>query len=79
VVIGDQVATDGMLARRLGYTFLHYRPGLERVPVIIGPRSRAGEKRNCQCPALQLRDDLAVLKYLIRTVEGHELPGRSLA
>ena len=26
VVIGDQVATDGLLARRLGYTFLHYRP-----------------------------------------------------
>jgi predicted HAD superfamily phosphohydrolase YqeG len=36
VVIGDQVATDGMLARRLGYAFLHYRPGLERVPA--GPR-----------------------------------------
>ena len=26
VVIGDQVATDGLLARRLGYTFLDYRP-----------------------------------------------------
>jgi len=26
VVIGDQVVTDGLLARRLGYTFLHYRP-----------------------------------------------------
>lgn len=26
VVIGDQIATDGVLARRLGYTFLHYRP-----------------------------------------------------
>ncbi len=25
VVIGDQVITDGLLARRLGYTFLHYR------------------------------------------------------
>ena len=26
VVIGDQVLTDGLLARRLGYSFLHYRP-----------------------------------------------------
>jgi predicted HAD superfamily phosphohydrolase YqeG len=25
VVIGDQVLTDGVLARRLGYAFLHYR------------------------------------------------------
>ena len=30
VVIGDQVATDGLLARRLGYTFLHYRPAHHR-------------------------------------------------
>jgi hypothetical protein len=36
IVIGDQVATDGVLARRLGYTFLHYSPRLEGVPV--GPR-----------------------------------------
>jgi predicted HAD superfamily phosphohydrolase YqeG len=35
-VIGDQVPTDGILARRLGYTFLYYRPGLSGVP--IGPR-----------------------------------------
>jgi predicted HAD superfamily phosphohydrolase YqeG len=26
VVIGDQLMTDGLLARRLGYAFLHYRP-----------------------------------------------------
>lgn len=26
VLIGDQVATDGLLARRIGYTFVHYRP-----------------------------------------------------
>jgi hypothetical protein len=26
VVLGDQVATDGLLAWRLGYAFLHYRP-----------------------------------------------------
>jgi len=36
VVIGDQVATDGILARRLGYMFLHYRPDLARAPA--GPR-----------------------------------------
>jgi predicted HAD superfamily phosphohydrolase YqeG len=26
VVVGDQIATDGILARRLGYTFAQYRP-----------------------------------------------------
>jgi predicted HAD superfamily phosphohydrolase YqeG len=36
VVIGDQLATDGALARRLGYTFLQYRPRLDHVPA--GPR-----------------------------------------
>jgi predicted HAD superfamily phosphohydrolase YqeG len=36
VVIGDQVATDGILARRLGYTFLHYMPPRAAMP--IGPR-----------------------------------------
>ena len=36
VVIGDQVATDGILARRLGFTFLHYTPPLTNTP--IGPR-----------------------------------------
>jgi predicted HAD superfamily phosphohydrolase YqeG len=35
VVVGDQVMTDGLLARRLGYGFLHYRPA-ERAPA--GPR-----------------------------------------
>jgi predicted HAD superfamily phosphohydrolase YqeG len=35
-VIGDQVPTDGLLARRLGYTFLHYQPRLDEVP--LGPR-----------------------------------------
>jgi predicted HAD superfamily phosphohydrolase YqeG len=34
-VIGDQVATDGILARRLGYTFLQCRP-VEHLPP--GPR-----------------------------------------
>lgn len=36
VVIGDQVATDGILARRLGYAFVQYRPQLGRLPA--GPR-----------------------------------------
>ncbi len=35
VVIGDQIATDGILARRLGYTFVQYR-ALGRLPA--GPR-----------------------------------------
>jgi predicted HAD superfamily phosphohydrolase YqeG len=35
-VIGDQVPTDGLLARRLGYTFLHYQPPHDGVP--LGPR-----------------------------------------
>jgi predicted HAD superfamily phosphohydrolase YqeG len=43
VVIGDQVLTDGLLARRLGYTFLHYCP--ERASMPRGPKllSRFGE------------------------------------
>jgi len=36
VVIGDQVATDGILARRLGYAFLLFDPQLKEVPA--GPR-----------------------------------------
>ncbi len=36
VVIGDQVLTDGVLARRLGYAFLHYVPESAGMP--IGPR-----------------------------------------
>jgi hypothetical protein len=36
VIIGDQPATDGVLARRLGYTFLYYCPPLTGAP--IGPR-----------------------------------------
>jgi predicted HAD superfamily phosphohydrolase YqeG len=34
VVVGDQVLTDGLLARRLDFSFLHYHPQL-RAP--IGP------------------------------------------
>ncbi len=35
VVVGDQVMTDGLLARRLGYAFLHYR---HPQPAPVGPR-----------------------------------------
>ena len=40
VVIGDQVPTDGVLARRLGYTFLHYRHPVPGAP--LGPRIMNG-------------------------------------
>jgi len=36
VVVGDQVATDGVLAWRLGYAFVHYTPQLPGVP--LSPR-----------------------------------------
>jgi predicted HAD superfamily phosphohydrolase YqeG len=36
MVIGDQVATDGILARRLGYAFVLYDPQSSEVPA--GPR-----------------------------------------
>ena len=36
MVIGDQLATDGALARRLGYAFLQYHPDLGSLPT--GPR-----------------------------------------
>lgn len=36
IMIGDQVLTDGILARRLGYAFLHYCPEPAGMP--IGPR-----------------------------------------
>jgi predicted HAD superfamily phosphohydrolase YqeG len=35
-VVGDQVPTDGLLARKLGFAFLHYQPRLADVP--LGPR-----------------------------------------
>ena len=35
-LIGDQVLTDGILARRLGYEFVHVEPKLAKVPP--GPR-----------------------------------------
>lgn len=36
VVVGDQIATDGVLAWRLGVTFVHYIPDYREAPV--GPR-----------------------------------------
>jgi predicted HAD superfamily phosphohydrolase YqeG len=42
VVIGDQIATDGLLARRLGYTFLHYWPPAAPLgPRLLGYGGRA--------------------------------------
>jgi predicted HAD superfamily phosphohydrolase YqeG len=35
-VIGDQLPTDGLLAARLGYTFLHWSPPMTGIPP--GPR-----------------------------------------
>jgi hypothetical protein len=35
-VIGDQIPTDGVLAYRLGYLFLHFDPPYDNVP--LGPR-----------------------------------------
>jgi len=43
VVIGDQVATDGILARRLGYAFVLFDPHLPEVPT--GPRLMAAAGR----------------------------------
>jgi predicted HAD superfamily phosphohydrolase YqeG len=43
VVIGDQVATDGILARRLGYAFVLFDPDLPEVPA--GPRLMAAAGR----------------------------------
>jgi predicted HAD superfamily phosphohydrolase YqeG len=36
VVIGDQIMTDGILARHLGYAFLHFEPPGRSMPA--GPR-----------------------------------------
>jgi predicted HAD superfamily phosphohydrolase YqeG len=40
IVIGDQIATDGVLAWRLGYTFLRYTPDALTIP--LGPRVMGG-------------------------------------
>ena len=42
VVIGDQVATDGILARRLGYAFIQFDPPAE---LPAGPRLMAAAGR----------------------------------
>ena len=41
-VAGDQLPTDGILAYRLGFTFLHYAPGLAGVPLGPGLMHRWG-------------------------------------
>jgi predicted HAD superfamily phosphohydrolase YqeG len=47
-VIGDQVLTDGLLAKRLGHAFLHYRAPLTGAP--IGPRLLDGLGRLARRP-----------------------------
>jgi hypothetical protein len=42
-VAGDQLPTDGILAYRLGFTFLHYAPELACVPLGPGLMHRWGE------------------------------------
>ena len=42
-VAGDQLPTDGILAYRLGFTFLHYAPELAGVPLGPGLVHRWGE------------------------------------
>ncbi len=54
VVIGDQVATDGILARRLGYTFVFVDHALPDVPA--GPRLMAALGRLAR-PLLFTRPD----------------------
>jgi hypothetical protein len=54
VVIGDQVAADGILARRLGYTFVLFDPQLTGMPA--GPRLMAAWGRLVR-PLLYTRGD----------------------
>jgi predicted HAD superfamily phosphohydrolase YqeG len=54
VVIGDQVATHGILARRLGYAFVWFDPQLAGVPA--GPRLMAAWGRLVR-PLLYTRAD----------------------
>lgn len=65
VLIGDQLATDGLLAWRLGYTFIHYRPQrgrasigvhLMRAPRPISPAVPPPQRTSASFqPALYLR------------------------
>jgi len=43
-VAGDQLPTDGILAYRLGFTFLHYAPELADIPLGPGLMHRWGER-----------------------------------
>jgi predicted HAD superfamily phosphohydrolase YqeG len=42
-LIGDQVLTDGILARRLGYEFVHFEPDLEKVPAVPRLMNQVGK------------------------------------
>jgi predicted HAD superfamily phosphohydrolase YqeG len=42
-VIGDQVLTDGLLARRLGYAFIQCTPELDRTPAGPAMLARGGQ------------------------------------
>lgn len=59
VVIGDQVATDGILARRLGYTFVLYDPHMRGVPA--GPRLMGAGGRLIR-PLLYTRDGQSIAR-----------------
>jgi predicted HAD superfamily phosphohydrolase YqeG len=53
-LIGDQVLTDGILARRLGYDFVHCEPELAKIPP--GPRLM-NEMGRLALPLLARRPD----------------------
>ena len=53
-LIGDQVLTDGILARRLGYDFVHCEPELAKMPA--GPRLM-NEMGRLALPLLARRPD----------------------
>ncbi|SRR6266851_3983040 len=57
VLIGDQIATDGALAWRLGYSFIHYCPLPAATP--WGPRLMSGAGRLFQ-PFLFRKEDTAL-------------------
>ena len=54
VVVGDQIATGVVLARRLGYAFVYYRPQLARL--LAGPWAMSQLGRIVR-PLLYVLDD----------------------
>ena len=76
-VVGDQVPTDGLLARRLGFTFLYYEPRLTDVP--LGPKLMHGLGR-LALPLLFSRqeEDLSPgLRYRLTDVPPAIVTGRT--